>query len=90
MSAGILGLNGQEGAGADMQREVMPGDPARIERCKQRGREMQACGGSSHCAVVTGIDGLVAVRIFGAHARRLPTMYGGSGGSPKAAIASSR
>ena len=58
-SLGILGLDRQEGAGADMQGDGDPRDAARLQGRQQRGREMETGGRRGHGAVPGREDRLV-------------------------------
>lgn len=60
---GIVGLDGQEGAGADVQRDEMAFDAGAIERIEQPGREMQAGCRRGDGAFLTGIDRLVVLAV---------------------------
>ena len=65
--ARVLGLDGQEGAGAHVQRHEMAGDAARVQRRQQLGREVQAGGGRGDGALAARVDGLVALGVLGLH-----------------------
>ena len=65
MPARVLALDGEEGAGADVQRHEMPGDAARVEGREQALGEVQAGGGRRHGTLAAGIDGLVALGVPG-------------------------
>ena len=65
MASRIVRLHRQEGAGTHVQGEEVPGNAARIERGKQRLREMQARGRCRYRPGVARINGLMALRIFG-------------------------
>ncbi len=60
---GILGLDRQEGARADMQGQRFMADPGFVERGHQRGREMERGGGCGDRAILVGEHRLIIIGI---------------------------
>ena len=60
---GVLGADGTEGSGADLQREEGTLDTGRVQPREEVGGEVEAGGGGSGAARIAGVDGLVAVGV---------------------------
>jgi hypothetical protein len=60
---GIVRLDRQEGAGADMQGKGLAGDPRRLDLRDQSRREVERGGRSRHCALLSREHGLVVLGI---------------------------
>ena len=56
---GVVRLDGQEGAGPDMQRDVKPLDPRPVDPLEQRVGKVQPGRGSGDRAGLAGVDGLI-------------------------------
>lgn len=78
---GVLDLDGEESAGADMKRERQPFDSPRRERLEQRRREVQPRRGRGDRAFLRGEDRLV-VRAVARIAPARPCDVGGRGIAP--------
>lgn len=59
-----LGLDGQEGASADMKRHGFACDASRRQLVEKRGREVKACGWRGDGSLTRGINGLISRLIF--------------------------